>query len=232
MPGFGDSQAEAMKDFPHTHALLALLRDGFHAQSPGGQVKLRSDSTPVLDYPSRPFVMDGARRALLSMAEIQFAAGAKQVVNPAHEKATPTAAGPRRARPSRSCRWTRSCWVRSAHVMGGCAMAAKPELGVVRPDGRTGRWTTCRCTTARSSPPASAPTRSCRSTAWPTSWPRNWPRRSAGAACRANAWPGALPMLARLQQAITLGGLLLAPVWGHLWWHSGHPLWVGGAGHG
>ncbi len=32
-------------------------------------------------------------------------------------------------------------------------------------------------------------------------------------------------MLARLQQAITLGGLLLALVWGHLWWHSGHE-WV------
>jgi choline dehydrogenase-like flavoprotein len=26
--------------------------------------------------------------------------------------------------------------LRSAHVMGGCGMAGKPELGVVRPDGR------------------------------------------------------------------------------------------------
>jgi hypothetical protein len=42
----------------------------------------------VLDYRLTPFVMDGARRALLSMAEIQFAAGAKQVT-PAHEHAVP-----------------------------------------------------------------------------------------------------------------------------------------------
>jgi triacylglycerol lipase len=32
-------------------------------------------------------------------------------------------------------------------------------------------------------------------------------------------------MLARLQQASTLGGLMLALVWGHWWWHSGHE-WV------
>jgi hypothetical protein len=88
LPGFGDNQAVAMKDFPHTHALLALLRDGFHAESAGGQVKLRGDSTALLDYPLTPYLMDGARRSLLSMAEIQFAAGAKHV-NPAHEKATP-----------------------------------------------------------------------------------------------------------------------------------------------
>jgi hypothetical protein len=40
--------------------LLALLRDGFHAESPGGQVRLLSDSTPVLDYRLTPFVLDGA----------------------------------------------------------------------------------------------------------------------------------------------------------------------------
>ena len=55
-------------------------------QSPGGQVTLRGDGSPVLDYPLNDFVMDGARRALLSMAEIQFAAGA-QTVLPVHELA-------------------------------------------------------------------------------------------------------------------------------------------------
>ena len=73
--GFGREAATPFAKFPNTHALLALLRDGFHAESPGGQVRLRSDGSPELDYTLTPFVMDGARRALLSMAELQFAAG-------------------------------------------------------------------------------------------------------------------------------------------------------------
>jgi hypothetical protein len=62
MAGFGDNLEKALKAFPHTQALLALLRDGFHAESPGGQVKLLSDSTPVLDYRLTPF-RDGRRAA-------------------------------------------------------------------------------------------------------------------------------------------------------------------------
>ena len=136
LPGFGAMQAQAMKDFPNTHALLALLRDGFHDQSAGGKVSVRGDGTPVLDYALTPFVMDGARRALLSMAEIQFASGARYVT-PGHEAAVPYA------------NWTQAkaaiaglqmvpyqTRVVSAHVMGGCGFAGKPELGVVQPDGR------------------------------------------------------------------------------------------------
>ena len=56
------------------------------SDSPGGKVKLRGDDSAVLDYPLTGYVMDGARRALLSMMEIQFAAGAKTVL-PLHEMA-------------------------------------------------------------------------------------------------------------------------------------------------
>lgn len=135
MAGFGREQAELLKQFPRTHVQLALLRDGFHAQSPGGQVKLRSDDMPQLDYPLTDFVMDGARRALLSMAEIQFAAGARQVF-PVHEQARPyntwEQAKEGIAGLSMKPLLTR---VMSAHVMGGCGMAADERRGVVRPDG-------------------------------------------------------------------------------------------------
>lgn len=136
LTGFGEEQTQALKDFAHTQALLALLRDGFHDQSPGGSVQLRGDGSPVLDYPLTPFVMEGARRALLSMAEIQFAAGARSVT-PGHELA------------GRYARWAQArqaiqalpmephvTRVLSAHVMGGCGMAGRAEQGVVRPDGR------------------------------------------------------------------------------------------------
>ena len=136
LPGFGVPQAQAMKDFPNTHALLALLRDGFHDQASGGKVKLRGDGTPVLDYSLTPFIMDGARRALLSMAEIQFAAGARRVT-PGHEAAVPytTWAEAKLAIAGLQIVPYQTRMV-SAHVMGGCGIAGKPELGVAQPDGR------------------------------------------------------------------------------------------------
>lgn len=136
LPGFGREHAELMRQFPHTHVLLALLRDGFHPASPGGRVSLRSDGSPELDYPLTEFVLDGARRALLSMAEIQFAAGAREVM-PVHEDAgrygTWTQA--KRAIESLPMQALRLKVV-SAHVMGGCAMARTARSGVTRPDGR------------------------------------------------------------------------------------------------
>ena len=134
--GFGPEMARQFKAFPNTHALLALLRDGFHPQAPGGRVTLRGDGSPVLDYPLTDFVMDGARRALLSMAEIQFAAGAREVV-PAHERGATykSWADAKRAIGALPMRphLTR---VVSAHVMGGCGIAGDEKRGVVRPDGR------------------------------------------------------------------------------------------------
>ena len=135
MTGYGRDAAAQFANFPNTHALLALLRDGFHPESAGGRVALRTDGSPELDYPLTPFVMEGARRAMLSMAELQFAAGATQV-SVGHELAQPYAswAAARdgiRGLPMRPLLTK----VVSAHVMGGCGMAADSRRGVVRPDG-------------------------------------------------------------------------------------------------
>jgi choline dehydrogenase-like flavoprotein len=136
MAGFGQAHAAAMAQFPHMHGMLALMRDGFHPDAPGGTVGLGADGAPQLDYPLRPFLWDGARRALLSMAEIQFAAGAKSV-QPAHEQAaryTSWAAAKKGiAELSYQPLLTRLV---SAHVMGGCAMSDDARLGVVGADGR------------------------------------------------------------------------------------------------
>jgi len=81
LPGFGPRQmVEAMKAFPHTHALLALMRDGFHEQSPADRWGLRRDGSPLLDYRS-PIRLSTARgRALLAWPEIRSPAGAKSGV--------------------------------------------------------------------------------------------------------------------------------------------------------
>jgi choline dehydrogenase-like flavoprotein len=134
--GFGREAAARFARFAHTHALLALLRDGFHPESPGGRVTLRDDGSPRLDYPLTPYVMDGARRALLSMAELQFAAGAREVYT-GHELAPPYRTwADAKAGIARLPMQPLLTKLVSAHVMGGCAMAAAPGRGVVRPDGR------------------------------------------------------------------------------------------------
>lgn len=136
LQGFGAFHAELMAEFAQTQALIALLRDGFNPQSRGGRVRLRGDGSPVLDYPLNDVVWEGARRAYLAMAEIQFAAGARRVFV-VHERCTgyrswqearegiaALALEPQKAR------------VVSAHVMGGCAMSEDPARGVVNGRGR------------------------------------------------------------------------------------------------
>lgn len=134
--GFGAEHAAGMAQFPHKQAVLALLRDGFHADSPGGSVQLGSDGAPTLDYPISEYVWDGARRALLSMAEIQFAAGARDVA-PVHEAAPRYTSWAQAQAGIRDLPMKQlASRVVSAHVMGGCTMADEVRQGVTSGDGR------------------------------------------------------------------------------------------------
>lgn len=134
--GHGVDNAKRMAELPHTHVMLALLRDGFHPGSPGGSVALRGDGSPVLDYPVTDYLRDGLRRAYHSMAQIQFAAGARQVM-PLHSDASSANSLAQvrgmidglRLEPFR----TR---LGSAHVMGGCAMGEDPCQAVCDSLGR------------------------------------------------------------------------------------------------
>ncbi|WP_312243957.1 GMC family oxidoreductase [Stutzerimonas nitrititolerans] len=134
--GLGAESALRMEQLPHTNAMLALMRDGFHPDSAEGRVQLRGDGTPVLDYRMTAYTWDGIRRAYHSMAEIQFAAGAKAVL-PLHSDAdyvkTPAAA--RRMIDTLSLELYRAR-LGSAHVMGGCAMGEDPRGAVVDSLGR------------------------------------------------------------------------------------------------
>jgi choline dehydrogenase-like flavoprotein len=131
MQGFGAQHAAMMKQFAHTHAMLALLRDGFNDGAPGGSVQLAGDGSPVLDYPLTEFLFDGARRAHLSMAEIQFAAGAKSV-HPVHElsEGYSSWAAAKKGIASLSYKPLLARVV-SAHVMGGCPISDDLRLGLV-----------------------------------------------------------------------------------------------------
>ncbi len=136
LQGFGPAHAALMRGLPQVQVILALLRDGFNEASQGGQVRLRGDGTPVLDYPLDGILWDGARRALATMAEIQFAAGARRVYA-VHEDCAgwdnwPAAKAGIAALEMRPL----AMRVVSAHVMGGCAMGTDPRASVTDAAGR------------------------------------------------------------------------------------------------
>jgi choline dehydrogenase-like flavoprotein len=135
-PDHGARHAEWMRALPHLQVVIALLRDGFHPQSQGGVVKLRSDQTPVLDYPLTDYLWDGARRAFASMAEIQFAAGARKVM-PVHGAGTayPSTKDAKEAIAAFDLQPLATPVV-SAHVMGGCPFGPDPRRAAVDPSGR------------------------------------------------------------------------------------------------
>jgi choline dehydrogenase-like flavoprotein len=131
----GEQLRQTMHNLPNTNAVLALLRDGFHEESPGGQVLLKEDRRPSLDYAITDYLWDGAREAFLRMAEVQFAAGAK-TVRLVHLD-SPLMTSWSQAQqviadlPMRKHRTK----LFSAHVMGGCAMGEDSRQALVNSEG-------------------------------------------------------------------------------------------------
>ena len=136
LPGLGAGHARWMRDFAHVQVVIALMRDGFHDRSPGGSIALRSDGTPVLDYPLNDYFWEGARRALLTMTEIQFAGGATSVM-PLHSSGALFTSW--RDAKSGIAGLPLAPLVApavSAHVMGGCALGPEPRRSAVDLSGR------------------------------------------------------------------------------------------------
>jgi hypothetical protein len=124
-----------MREFTNVNALLALLRDGFHPESRGGQVRLGGDGLPVLDYPLGDVIWEARARP------------AGDGRNPVRRRRALGDAGARDGEGYASWAEARKgiaelplkpllCRVVSAHVMGGCGMADTPQRGVVDHRGR------------------------------------------------------------------------------------------------
>jgi len=136
LPDDGDAHAQWMAAFPRMQVLIALMRDGFNPESQGGTVRLRDDGTPLLDYPLLPLFWDAARRAMRTMAQIQFAAGA-QTVMPVHARgAAFTSFAGARAAIDAFVLEPGVTPVVSAHVMGGAPLGPNPKRAVVTSTGR------------------------------------------------------------------------------------------------
>lgn len=134
--GYGEQHAQMMRQFNHIQVHIALLRDGFHPESVGGTVELSKYGDPVLDYPISDYLFEGMKRAMLTMAELQFAVGAKEVY-PIHKKAKGYTSWQQTKNAIEELifdkYWTS---VVSAHVMGGCNMGENTEKSVVNSFGQ------------------------------------------------------------------------------------------------
>jgi len=134
--GLGTEMAEFARRLPHLHTMVSQIRDGFHPDSPGGEVHLRKDGSAVLDYPINEYNWDGVRSSYLAMAECQFAAGAESV-HPACSSAGAYRGWPE-ARSGIGALRLRSpdVFLNSTHPLGGCAMGSDPRTSVVDTYGR------------------------------------------------------------------------------------------------
>lgn len=132
--GYGKSHAALMEQFNQLQVTIALIRDGYHTDSQGGQVQL-TDKGFALDYPLTDAFWGAAKRAFLSMAELQFAAGAQQVL-PITEGA-PYLNSWQEAKtviPNLDLGSLKTV-VASAHVMGGCPMGEDLKMSMVNSQG-------------------------------------------------------------------------------------------------
>lgn len=127
----GDKLAKNIAKLPNTNAVLALMRDGFHEDSPGGTVSLRDDGSPILDYPLTNYLWEGLRDAYLKMVEIQFAAGAKKVQLLHLDSKNYSSWAQARSHIADIPMEAHRVRLFTAHQMGGCSMGETPETSVV-----------------------------------------------------------------------------------------------------
>ncbi|MCA6062423.1 GMC family oxidoreductase [Thalassolituus marinus] len=134
--GHGHKNFADMEKLPNLHAMIALLRDGFHPQSEGGSIELAGDGTPIVDYEINDYLWDGVRRSWLTMAEIQFAAGAK-AVRPSHVDAPWYHSWEEAQKGINALEFRSNAFTAgSAHCMGGLAMGEDKNKCMVDSDGK------------------------------------------------------------------------------------------------
>lgn len=132
----GPALTQGMQLLPHLNAFLALLRDGFHDHSIGGEIRVDAGGMPILDYQLSDYLWRGAHRAYLKMAEAQFAAGARRVMaghldSPWYRSWAEAQRGIADL-PMKKFR----AGVFTAHLMGGCAMGSDAKTSVCDSHGR------------------------------------------------------------------------------------------------
>lgn len=132
----GEAHREMMLAHKNLQVCIALQRDGFDQASIGGEVKLKSDGSPVLDYRWSEEMGEGFRQALIAMGELQFAAGASKVL-PIHLYGKLSSSVDEFRTHLKDLSMDRlKLKVVAAHVMGGACFGVDPKSSVTDIEGR------------------------------------------------------------------------------------------------
>lgn len=134
LPGHGAPHRELMARMAHLHAGIALLIDGHHGDT-GGRVRCSDDGRIELTYELQDIHRRAAVFALQSMARLQLAAGAREVLALFDPPLVIRSEADIARLAGRGFRQGEHP-VFSAHQMGGCAMGHDPATSVVSARGR------------------------------------------------------------------------------------------------
>ena len=134
---------EEMAKLPHTQVMLALIRDGFHPDSPGGQVRVDARGYPILDYAMSRYLWRGVKQSVLRMAEAQFAAGATQVMVGHLDSPWVKTWKAAQDMIDRLTYEKFKVTLNTAHLMGGCSMGEDEHSSVVSSYGRHHQLPNC-----------------------------------------------------------------------------------------
>lgn len=133
---YGKTHYDLMQNFDHLQVQIALMRDGFHEDDQGGTVSLDQYQQPVLDYPVTSRLVESGFVALDAMAQMQYAAGARQVL-PVHMHSTPQSNYEQFKKHLSGLSSSPGAFqLVSAHQMGGCGMGKDERDSVVDSNGR------------------------------------------------------------------------------------------------
>jgi len=134
LAGFGDVHRRGMEKLSHTNALLALHRDGFLADEPGGRVTVKGDDGRRLTirYPLTELHYEAFRDSMKTMARIQLAAGAKEVWT-GHQPPLLIKSEQDLSKIDAAPMGPNLVGVFTAHQMGGCSAGKDPKTSVVDP---------------------------------------------------------------------------------------------------
>jgi choline dehydrogenase-like flavoprotein len=133
-PGMGDGHRRPLERLAHAQATIALLVDGHHDDA-GGTVSIDGAGRVKLRYPIGPPLREAAVHALQSMARLQLAAGAREVVT-LHESPLTIRSEADLGRIAEAPFGPNLHTLFSAHQMGGCPMGEDPRTSVVSSRGR------------------------------------------------------------------------------------------------
>jgi len=129
--GHGEKQVDDLSKLANTNAMIALMRDGFHDESEGASIELSDDGRPIIDYPINDYLWTGIKHSHLSMAKIQYAAGAKRVRLAHSDAKWFDSFGEFEKGLENTSYQASSVLIGSAHVMGGVAMGENKDLCLV-----------------------------------------------------------------------------------------------------